>query len=718
MSDPLEAGTAAAPPPSALERENSLEDFDDNASLREEGDPEEPGSNGGLDDSSALDEPLPGNAYDDDLEEDDDEPERETPSRNTASEVLLVPETDTETAEVHEARVNEPPPSNESNDPDSTAGPVEEFPPDNTPDVTVTFVIQPENFVHRVAVKATATGHDLKEKVVSELPLPWDALSLRYQDEEFQDDLALMDVSVKPGGAVTMELVVKFAPEEVEADDESDPKNQSLPNSIEVVVDGDDGDNKKKIITVTIDASVSQKPRYLGGYRDVRNGRAYHHASVQTDSQNKKEFTLKFTTETQTFELRTRRAQTQRESSTQMQRPDMLLSNNKDVHVRVGRYVTAEETLAVKQEKAVVLQRFARGARDRRRACFLRTKRDAEFQKAREDSELALEKETNQRSFDISRRMTPQTPSDFALLQSEFDAWRVGELQKIDAAFPQVVQSDGFAESRTIAESERAAKLGAALYATAKPVTLGSDTDDAKVASALRKRAVAALLAKETKMLLAIGRLKKAAKAVNDRERVRDALDDMARSKNWEKKDGAVVVVDTTQVIRARELKQLYDACVLADVTVDTRLEILNHLRWTVKEFSTKLVREILELLDRCVFCAHRIPRLPVCSYETLTTFLPQSQRERLARARAGFPQHGRFTETNRQPVPELHRNPGTQPGGVAVLGEGAGERGTGTGTGDGTSREGDENSRQSRIARGFLIRTYYCIVQHTDTVT
>ena len=62
--------------------------------------------------------------------------------------------------------------------PEQVEGPVEEFPADNTPDVIVTLVILPENFQHVLNVKAMTTGAELKDKVVAELPLPYDARSL------------------------------------------------------------------------------------------------------------------------------------------------------------------------------------------------------------------------------------------------------------------------------------------------------------------------------------------------------------------------------------------------------------------------------------------------------------------------------------------------------------------------------------------------------------
>ena len=129
-------------------------------------------------------------------------------------------------------------------------------------------------------------------------------------------------------------------------------------------------------------------------------------------------------------------------------------------------------------------------------------------------------------------------------------------------------------------------------------MSAAGDAGAAAAARERRKNAMADLLAKETKMLLAIERLRRRAAETNEKERVRDALEDMAASKLWEKKDGAVVIVDTTQVIRARELRALYDACQMS-CSASERLELLRHLKWTVREFSTKLTKDIAELIDR-----------------------------------------------------------------------------------------------------------------------
>ena len=574
MSD-VEAGAASAPdPPPPLEAENSLEDVDGDASLLDSPGPGDPDDSLALDDPPLVDAPEPGGT---------DDPRVET--EEGAADVTLEGEPLERDATEEDVSGDA-----EETTPEDPEGPVEEFPADNTPDVIVTLVILPENFQHVLTVKAMTTGAELKERVVAELPLPYDALSLRHGEEDFPDDVALVDVGIKPGANAELELVVRFAPEQTP---EPEPEPVAMPKFIDVAV------SQTRVVRVVIDSAGSHvKPRFVGGYRDIRDGTKYHHAQIQTERQTELRYVEKYTTETQTYELRSRTTETTRESSTQMKRPDLMLDDKNDVVVRVGKYVTAEETTSIKAEKAVTLQRFARGARDRRRRDALRAKRDAELKAAEVALETARLAEERKRLFDIERRVRPRTDADFKLLQREFDEWRLKETAKIDAAFPAPVEAEA-PESVAVAEDERRRALGAGLYSTATlSVSAAADADGAAVARERRRRAMAELLAKETKMLLAMERLRRRAAEENEKERVRDALEDMAASKHWEKKDGAVVIVDTTQVIRARELRALYEACQVS-CSPSERLELLRHLKWTVREFSTKLTKDIAELIDR-----------------------------------------------------------------------------------------------------------------------
>lgn len=63
--------------------------------------------------------------------------------------------------------------------------------------------------------------------------------------------------------------------------------------------------------------------------------------------------------------------------------------------------------------------------------------------------------------------------------------------------------------------------------------------------------------------------------------------------------DGVVYEIETAFIQRAKELTDLYNALIKQNVSTDDRLDILLHVKWTVKEFDCRLTREIVELIDR-----------------------------------------------------------------------------------------------------------------------
>jgi hypothetical protein len=94
-------------------------------------------------------------------------------------------------------------------------------------------------------------------------------------------------------------------------------------------------------------------------------------------------------------------------------------------------------------------------------------------------------------------------------------------------------------------------------------------------------------------------RLKIAANGENKEVRVHATLKDMAKPKTWDLKNGVKVEVHTPHTTRAQELMQLYKGLNLAQLTIDERLDVLLHVKWTVKEFDCNLTREIVDLIER-----------------------------------------------------------------------------------------------------------------------
>ena len=114
----------------------------------------------------------------------------------------------------------------------------------------------------------------------------------------------------------------------------------------------------------------------------------------------------------------------------------------------------------------------------------------------------------------------------------------------------------------------------------------------------------------------------------NRGRRIKRMLELMAEPKKWELNDGDVCQVHTPFSTRAKELMELYNGLNLPLLTIDERLDVLLHVKWTVKvrplrppqppgvvagyltvpclrvrtaaqEFDCLLTREIVDLIDR-----------------------------------------------------------------------------------------------------------------------
>ena len=155
---------------------------------------------------------------------------------------------------------------------------------------------------------------------------------------------------------------------------------------------------------------------------------------------------------------------------------------------------------------------------------------------------------------EIERRMHPRTPEDFEILYSELEAWRYQETEAI-------------AQNNLSAEEKH--------------------------------RAMEELLRKETKLLQTIDRLKISASHENRHSRIQDVMKKMSSPKKLENTGGGVTHIETPFTIRARELMELYNGLNTPMLSVDERLDVLLHVKWTVKEFDCPLTREIVELIDR-----------------------------------------------------------------------------------------------------------------------
>jgi len=308
-------------------------------------------------------------------------------------------------------------------------------------------------------------------------------------------------------------------------------------------------------VTVHVQRPVTEKP-YLGGFRNKQHGATYHHALTQTaPTERKQVHKIRFHREVQTYEHRTRSTQCKRDNGTQMPKVGLYIDNLSDVELAPRRpYFSSADKAALILEKCVIIQCHARGMIARRRAKQLRTERKERLElEAKEAERRQLEADLRHKR-EVERRMHPKTFEDFNVLYRELEAWRLNEATRISKS--------GFDE-------------------------------------ASRRAAQRELLHKETKLLQTIDKLKIQAHSQNRDAKIKKKLETMANPKVWAQSDGETTTVHTPYTTRAKELMDLYSGLRLPLLTVDERLDVLLHVKWTVKEFDCNLTREIVDLIDR-----------------------------------------------------------------------------------------------------------------------
>lgn len=232
-----------------------------------------------------------------------------------------------------------------------------------------------------------------------------------------------------------------------------------------------------------------------------------------------------------------------------------LLEEEGDVVLRPLPYFTSDDLEELRVEKVIDLQRYTRGWFARTAATSLRRAQAAAASAAASEEEAQKAEAEERHKLEIQRRMHPHTFQDFEILYNELEAWRVQETRRIN-------EEQGFDEAE-------------------------------------RLEALQQLLLKEQKLLQTIDRLKLQADDENRDKRIRSTLQLMSAPKRWQMSDGEVAQVHTPFTTRAKELMELYNGLRLPLLTIDERLDVLLHVKWTVKEFDCNLTRDVVELIDR-----------------------------------------------------------------------------------------------------------------------
>lgn len=258
--------------------------------------------------------------------------------------------------------------------------------------------------------------------------------------------------------------------------------------------------------------------------------------------------------QSQTVEVITRSQQTSRETGTQMDRTDLYLDHTKDKVIMARKYFTTEELQKLRDQKSKSIQCFLRQCFAWRRLRRLREARYEEEFKQVKEKEVKERQGQEEHKRQIERRMHPRTKDDFDVLYKELEAWRLHETQRI--------KNSGISKDEIHFQLEE-------------------------------------LLGKEVKLLQTIDRLKITAAAENKQQRTKDTLEKMASPKEWASSEGDLVEVETPFTTRAKELVELYNGLCLSDLPKLQRVDVLLHVKYTVKEFDCDLTRDIVELIER-----------------------------------------------------------------------------------------------------------------------
>jgi len=422
-------------------------------------------------------------------------------------------------------------------------------------EVIVRFLIQPEGFPHFMSLARSSTVDELKRMVADDLQLPPSAMLLSGAGLESHSNL----LHLEAGKQYEVNLSVSRTGSAM-GGNRLHSASAGSSSVIDVVVHFEDEDVPSKTFQVELvwEQNAERKP-YLGGYRHKMSGIEYYHAATQRFSDKlrlaERGGPTKLTRETQTAIVQSRTSQTKRESGTQMARPDLYLDTSKDRELSPRPYFDSEQLFALREQCTLTIQRYWRGCVARGRATDLRRERTEriEAQERLRAQREREEKEQHQR--EVERRMNPKSASDFEVLYNELENWRQHETTRIKS--------------------------------------------DADLTPEMRREQLEELLHKETKLLQTIDKLKLTANSNNREKRINKVLAMMAAPKKWQMADGDIALVHTPFTTRAKELLELYHGLKAAGTSVDERLDVLLHVKWTAKEFDCDLTRDLVDLIDR-----------------------------------------------------------------------------------------------------------------------
>eukprot|EP00759_Apiculatamorpha_spiralis_P016856 PhF_6_TR2314/c0_g1_i1/m.4084 len=411
--------------------------------------------------------------------------------------------------------------------------------------IKIIFTIRPEGFVLHGHFNPSVPCVYLYTKVSRAMRLDKRVVRLFYEGRGIGDTDILMDVVTIPqdGSPLFFDVELEQMPSVLGLLS----AGEHIVTSFSTEVDFGEG-NPPKTVNVVVTKGFQRKP-FIGGHRHKKTGLVFHEAIAQTVRPAKERVQSDRASRLVQTNGVTRSVQTHRECATQMSRADLVVETCHDRVVVAKRYFSWDELAALQVLKAIVLQSYVRGWFARKHARVLRQDRVALKQHIVKAHQQRLEDHEKKKAVEIERRMHPRSAKDFAVLYDELEAWRLQETQRIQ---------------------------------------------DADITPEEKHFALQELLKKETKLLQTIDKLQLQATKENRQRNVETTLNAMAGEKKW-----GTVNVETPYTLRAKELRDLYNGLQMRNVSIDERLDVLLHVKWTVKEFDCPLTREVVDLIDR-----------------------------------------------------------------------------------------------------------------------
>jgi hypothetical protein len=264
----------------------------------------------------------------------------------------------------------------------------------------------------------------------------------------------------------------------------------------------------------------------------------------------------------------------------------------------------------------------------------------------------------------VLRRTHPLCKGDFELLQAELEGWRQQQAAAIKAA-----SLPRHEEQVCVVCDARARVRGMPAALRHRPCQPSALASSAACPAARLQAALQLMLAKETRLLQALDRLRVNAHHEHRAHATQQQLGRLAAPTTWSLSNGkqvcvcvcvcvssqgrrlprlinapcrcrcrgtcccrsceltrvhtscrAQVLVHTPSTVRAAELQQLYRGLMLGSLSLDERLDVLLHVKWVAKECDCALTRELVALIDReadllnrCMRCVCLCVSVRVC---------------------------------------------------------------------------------------------------------